>query len=47
MKEFLKATYGLLRFFLISIPVFLMVCLIAMILVIIKQSYKKLKLSNK
>jgi hypothetical protein len=43
MKESLKLLYEFVRFFVISIPVFLVVCLLAMVIVVIKQIVIKLK----
>jgi hypothetical protein len=43
MKEPLKITYEFLRFFVISIPVFLVVAFLAMLLVVIKQIVVKIK----
>jgi hypothetical protein len=43
MKENLKITYEFVRFFVISIPVFLVVSVIAIFLVIFKQAFTKLK----
>jgi hypothetical protein len=46
MKEFFKIIYEFVRFFLISIPVFCVVCMIAMVLVVVKQIALKIKLSK-
>jgi hypothetical protein len=46
MKEPLKIIYEFVRFFVISIPVFLIVCLLAMIIVLIKQIADKLNLKK-
>jgi hypothetical protein len=44
MKESLKIIYEFVRFFVISIPVFLLVCVLAMIILVMKQIAIKLKL---
>jgi hypothetical protein len=43
MKESLKLIYEFIRFFLISIPVFLIVSFLAMSIVLIKQIALKIK----
>ena len=43
MKELLKIIYEFVRFFLISIPVFLFTCIFLISWVIVKQIYKKFK----
>jgi hypothetical protein len=43
MKEPLKIIYEFVRFFIISIPVFCMVCIVGTLIVIFKQAYSKLK----
>jgi hypothetical protein len=42
MKESLKIIYEFVRFFVISIPVFLIVCVLAMFIVVLKQIADKL-----
>jgi hypothetical protein len=44
MKENLRILYEFFRFFVISIPVFLVTCVLAMIIVVIKQIALKIKL---
>jgi hypothetical protein len=46
MKEPLKIIYEFVRFFVISIPVFLLVCVLAMIILVMKQIAIKLKLKG-
>jgi uncharacterized paraquat-inducible protein A len=46
MKESLKIIYEFVRFFVISIPVFLIVCVLAMFIVVIKQIAQKLNLKK-
>jgi hypothetical protein len=46
MKESLKIIYEFVRFFVISIPVFLLVCVLAMIILVMKQIAIKLKLKG-
>jgi hypothetical protein len=46
MKESLKIIYEFVRFFVISIPVFLIVCVLAMFIVVIKQITEKLNLKR-
>jgi hypothetical protein len=43
MKEPLKITYEFIRFFVISIPVFLFTCIFLICWIIVKQIYKKVK----
>jgi hypothetical protein len=43
MKEPLKIIYEFVRFFIISIPVFCVVCIVGALIVIFKQAYSKLK----
>jgi hypothetical protein len=46
MKESLKIIYEFVRFFVISIPVFLIVCVLAMLIVVTKQIAHKLNLKR-
>jgi len=46
MKESLKIIYEFVRFFVISIPVFLIVSVLAMIIVVVKQIFDKLNLKR-
>jgi hypothetical protein len=46
MKENFKIIYEFVRFFVVSIPVFLIVCVLAMIIVVIKQIADKLNLKR-
>jgi hypothetical protein len=46
MKENLRILYEFFRFFVISIPVFLVTCVLAMIIVVIKQIVQKLNLKK-
>jgi hypothetical protein len=46
MKESFKLLYEFVRFFVISIPVFLIVSVLAMIIVVIKQIASKIKSSK-
>jgi hypothetical protein len=46
MKESLKIIYEFVRFFVISIPIFLIVSVLAMIIVVVKQIFDKLNLKR-
>jgi len=46
MKESLKIIYEFVRFFVISIPIFLIVSVLAMIIVVVKQIFDKLNLKK-
>jgi hypothetical protein len=46
MKESLKIIYEFVRFFVISIPVFLIVSVLAMTIVVVKQIFDKLNLKR-
>jgi hypothetical protein len=46
MKESLKIIYEFVRFFVISIPIFLIVSVLAMIIVVVKQIFNKLNLKR-